>query len=44
MGKSGELSLQGIDDNELKGKNVLIVEDIFDTGKTLMGLKKAFNK
>lgn len=36
--KSGKLTLSGAEKLDLKGKNVLVVDDIFDTGKTMMGI------
>lgn len=34
----GELKITGIDQLDLKGKNVLIVDDIFDSGTTMTGI------
>jgi len=31
----GELTIQGLEKLDLKGKNVIVVDDIFDSGKTL---------
>ena len=42
-GSSGEVNIIGMSQDELvniKGKNVLIVEDIIDTGKTMQKLLK----
>lgn len=36
--KSGKLTLSGAEKLDLKGKNVLVVDDIFDTGKTMIGI------
>ncbi len=36
--KSGKLTLSGAEKLDLKGKNVLVVDDIFDTGKTMVGI------
>jgi len=42
---SGDVSISGNDDlNQLKGKNVLIVEDIIDTGKTMKKLLTTLTK
>ncbi|KAK6166020.1 hypothetical protein SNE40_022810 [Patella caerulea] len=42
---SGELQVTGIDNlDHLKGKNVLIVEDIIDTGKTMKRLLDVLQK
>jgi len=38
--KSGKLTIIGIEDLNLKGKNVLLVDDIFDTGKTMTNIIK----
>jgi hypoxanthine phosphoribosyltransferase len=37
---SGELTLQGIEDLSLQGKHVIIIDDIFDTGKTMTTIKE----
>ncbi|XP_057293107.1 hypoxanthine-guanine phosphoribosyltransferase-like isoform X2 [Hydractinia symbiolongicarpus] len=43
--KSGEVKILGSDDlSQLKGKNVLIVEDIIDTGKTMEKLLATLGK
>jgi hypoxanthine phosphoribosyltransferase len=42
--KPGELFIYGIERLNLKGKHVLIVDDIFDTGKTLSGIVDEFEK
>ncbi|QVL58239.1 MAG: hypoxanthine phosphoribosyltransferase [Simkaniaceae bacterium] len=34
-GRKGELTVEGIDGLEIQGKNILVVDDIFDTGETL---------
>ena len=34
----GELTITGIDRLDLKGKNVLLVDDIFDSGATMTGI------
>ena len=42
---TGEIQIMGMDDlNVLKGKNVLIVEDIIDTGRTMKKLLATLNK
>ena len=42
---TGEIQVMGMDDlNVLKGKNVLIVEDIIDTGRTMKKLLATLNK
>ena len=42
---TGEVKIIGMDDlNILKGKNLLIVEDIIDTGRTMQKLLKLLNK
>jgi hypoxanthine phosphoribosyltransferase len=37
---SGELTLQGIEGLFLQGKHVIIIDDIFDTGKTMTAIKE----
>ncbi len=37
---SGELTLQGIEDLSLQGKHVIIIDDIFDTGKTMTTIQE----
>jgi len=37
---SGELTLQGLKDLSLKGKHVILIDDIFDTGKTMTAIKE----
>lgn len=39
---AGELTISGLDIGELKGKKVLLVDDILDTGRTLMALHTKF--
>ena len=34
-GTKGELTVEGIDDLEIQGKHILVIDDIFDTGETL---------
>ena len=34
-GKKGELTVRGVDDLEIKGRQILVIDDIFDTGETL---------
>lgn len=34
-GSKGELTVKGIDDLEITGKHILVIDDIFDTGETL---------
>lgn len=41
---AGTLTLRGIENLELKGKHVLIVDDIFDTGHTMSEIKKELLK
>lgn len=36
----GTLTIQGIDSLDIRGKNVLLLDDIFDTGHTLSEVKK----
>lgn len=36
--KRGELTFTGLDRLDLKGKNVLVVDDIFDSGHTMKGI------
>ncbi len=36
--KRGELVIKGMDGLELEGKNVLVVDDIFDTGHTMQSI------
>ncbi len=37
---SGELTLRGIEDLSLKDKHVILIDDIFDTGKTMTAIKE----
>jgi hypoxanthine phosphoribosyltransferase len=41
---SGEVKLSSMEDMDLRGRNVLIVDDIFDTGKTLAKVLHAVEK
>lgn len=41
---SGSVSVTGIEGVDLKGRHVLVVEDIVDTGLTLMSLMEHFSK
>ena len=41
-GSTGEVHIQGLDAVDLKGRHVLIIEDIVDTGLTLMRLYEKF--
>ena len=42
---TGDVHIIGMDDLQvLKGKNILIVEDIIDTGRTMQRLLKLLNK
>ncbi len=38
--KAGELKITNLDSLEIEGRDVLIVDDIFETGKTLTGVMK----
>ncbi len=42
--KNGELSLFGIDELAIEGKNVLLIDDIFDTGNTLSRVSAELQK
>ena len=42
--KRGELQIFGLDRLDLKNRDILIVDDIFDSGKTLLTLKEAIQK
>ncbi len=42
--KPGELKLSGFDALDLKGKEVLLVDDIYDTGRTLSSVFHALEK
>jgi hypoxanthine phosphoribosyltransferase len=37
---TGSVSIEGIDTNQIKNKSILIVDDIYDTGRTLTALKE----
>ena len=37
---SGELKLKGLSDLSLKGKHVILIDDIYDTGKTMTAIKE----
>ncbi|MEN8148547.1 MAG: hypoxanthine phosphoribosyltransferase [Planctomycetota bacterium] len=39
--RPGELSVEAVGEVDLEGKNVLIVEDILDTGRSLLGIRAA---
>lgn len=39
-GTKGELSVKGIEELEIKGKHILVIDDIFDTGETLAEVVK----
>lgn len=41
---AGELTLQGLDQLALKGKHVLLVDDIFDTGATILAIEQQLLK
>ncbi|MDB6081609.1 MAG: hpt [Chlamydiia bacterium] len=41
---AGELKITGLDTLDLAGKNVLIVDDIFDTGNTMTTLVRKFQE
>jgi hypoxanthine phosphoribosyltransferase len=41
---SGELRIKGIEDLEIEGKNILLVDDIFDSGKTMSALVEKFQE
>ena len=42
--KRGELKITGIEDLDLTTRNVLVVDDIFDSGETLTGIIAALQK
>jgi hypoxanthine phosphoribosyltransferase len=42
--QAGELSLSGLDGLEIKGRDILIVDDIFETGNTILGIAKQIEK
>jgi len=42
--KRGELKLLGLENLNLKGKNVLVVDDIFDSGNTMTAIVKQLKK
>lgn len=42
--RRGELEISGLDRLELRGRDVLIVDDIFDSGQTLASLKAALKE
>jgi hypoxanthine phosphoribosyltransferase len=37
---SGELTLRGIEDLSLQGKHAILIDDIFDTGKTMTSIRE----
>ncbi|CDF36006.1 unnamed protein product [Chondrus crispus] len=39
---SGSVTIQGLDDVSLKGRHLIVIEDIVDTGLTLTNLYKSF--
>lgn len=42
--KQGDLKLVGIENLNLKGKNVLVIDDIFDTGNTMTAIVNELKK
>jgi len=40
----GELTISGIEEIQVEGKHILIVDDIFDTGETLRGVAEEIQK
>ena len=42
--KSGELNIEGLDNLDIGGRDVLLVDDIFETGKTVLGVIEKLNK
>ncbi|MES2200162.1 MAG: hypoxanthine phosphoribosyltransferase [Chlamydiota bacterium] len=41
---AGELTISGLDSLEIEGRDVLIVDDIFETGNTILGISKQLEK
>jgi len=42
--KRGELTISGLNELDLSGKHILVIDDIFDSGATLRGIKTAVTK
>jgi hypoxanthine phosphoribosyltransferase len=42
--KPGELTLKGLEDLDLQGRHLLVIDDIYDTGQTLSHICKALKE
>lgn len=42
--KSGKLTISNLNPSNIKGKHVLVCEDIYDTGKSMQALLDAINE
>ena len=40
---SGNLKITGLENIDIRGKKVLVIDDILDTGNTMFGIKKALS-
>ena len=42
--RSGELRIEGLDNLDIEGRDVLLVDDILETGKTILGVSEKLQK